>query len=205
MSKPWLQLASLVTLTLVSTQASAQTYRCVSGGTTYIADRPCQPVSPQSNKLVSVGSLKSPSTYTSSQSSYYRGSSQLEQAPAHQKYLSGACASMADAIRTAPTRGINYQVISDLRREYDQKCKEEDRLARTQTYEDERRESAEKVKQLESAKDARTAHAQVEAQCNAMREVLASKRAKFDSMTPGEKTNFQTLQSSFNDRCVKPH
>ncbi|MGE5452307.1 MAG: hypothetical protein ACM3VZ_10770 [Acidobacteriota bacterium] len=112
---------------------------------------------------------------------------------------------MSDAIRTAPTRGVNYQVINDLRREYDQKCKEEDRLARTRTYEDERRESSEKTRRLESAQETRSAQLQIEAQCNAMREVLGAKRAKMDSMTPGEKANFQTLQSSFNDRCVRPH
>ncbi|HET8871682.1 MAG TPA: hypothetical protein VFM48_14640, partial [Aquabacterium sp.] len=110
-----------------------------------------------------------------------------------------------DAIRTAPSRGVNYQVIGDLRAEYDQKCREEERAARKQANDDDRLEREKNTAQIYAAQQARSEQARAEAQCQAMREVLASRRANVDRMSPGEKSNFQTLQASFNDRCVKPH
>lgn len=205
MSRPWLLLANFVVVAFSATPACAQMYRCYNTGATYLSDKPCAPTAPKVDKLVSVGPLRTEPARTYSSSSYYRGSNQLEKAPAHQKYLSGTCSSMADAIRTAPTRGVNYQVINDLRAEYENKCREEDRLARTQAYEEERQASREKMKSLNAVNEAKDASARTEAQCNAMRDVLANKRQKMDGMTPGEKTNFQTLQTSFNDRCVRPH
>lgn len=111
---------------------------------------------------------------------------------------------MADAIRTAPTRGVNYAVIRDLNREYDDKCREDDRLARTQAYEDEQQERQARQASLDGVKIARQEMARNNEQCNAMREILNTKRQTVSNMTPGEKTNFQTLETNFNDRCVKP-
>ena len=111
---------------------------------------------------------------------------------------------MADAIRTAPIRGVNYSVIRDLTREYDDKCREEDRLARSQSYDDEQQERQARLASLDGAKIARQENARANEQCNAMREVISAKRQTMTRMTTGEKANFQTLEASFNDRCVKP-
>lgn len=184
--------------------ASAQMYRCMLNGSSYISDRPCTAVPQRVDKLGSIGPERTPSPYSSgSYGSTYRSSRDLEKAPSHQKYLSGACASMADAIRTSPARGINYQVIRELRTEYDEKCREEDRAARAQAYEDERRIHDERATSLTAANRARDEQARSNAQCQAMRDILITKRQKVDTMTPGEQANFQTLQTSFNDRCVK--
>lgn len=109
---------------------------------------------------------------------------------------------MADAIRTAPTRGVNYSVIRDLNREYDEKCREEDRLARSQTYDDEQQARQARQASLDGAKIARQENARTQEQCNAMREVISTRRQTLSRMTPGEKANFQTLEASFNERCV---
>jgi len=194
---------ALMALGISATTANAQMYRCINGSTSFYSDRPCATQSPKVDKLVSVGPLQSPqrtpSEYRSS--NYYPS---MEGAPKHQKYLSGACASMADAIRTAPTRGVNYSVIRDLNREYDEKCREEDRLARSQSYDDEQQARQARQASLDGAKIARQENVRTQEQCNAMREVISTKRQTLSSMTPGEKSNFQTLEASFNERCVKP-
>lgn len=190
-------------MSIGATTAYAQMYRCTNGATSYYTDRPCTTQSAKVDKLVAVGPLPSPQrTPSAYRSSNYSPS--MEGAPKHQKYLSGACASMADAIRTAPMRGVNYTVVRDLNREYDEKCREENRLARSQTYDDEQQERQARQASLDGAKIARQENARTHEQCNAMREVIATKRQAIPRMTPGEKTNFQTLEASFNDRCVKP-
>ncbi len=110
---------------------------------------------------------------------------------------------MLDAIRTAPTRGLKNDVIRDLNREYEQKCYEEDRMARRKVYEQNGEESRQKVGSYMASDKAKDELARLQPQCSAMRDVLASKRRQLDTMKPGERANFDTLEKSFNDRCIR--
>lgn len=194
------------TLALFATTSSAQMYRCVNGGSSYYSDRPCMSAAPKVDKFGSLGPVtetsSSSSSYRESSSRYYREPSQ-ERAPDYQKYLSGTCASMLDAIRTAPSRGLKYDVIRDLRNEYEQKCYEEDRMARRKQYEESGEESRQKAGTYVAADKAKQELARLQTQCNAMRDVLASKRRQLDTMKPGDRANFDTLEKSFNDRCIR--
>ena len=109
---------------------------------------------------------------------------------------------MLDAIRTAPARGLRNDVIRDLSREYEQKCYEEDRMARRKVYEENREESRQKVGSYMAADKAKDELARLQSQCNAMRDVLANKRRQLDTMKEGDRANFDTLEKSFNERCV---
>lgn len=182
----------------------AQMYRCVNGASSYYSDRPCTSAPPKVNKFSSVGPVSetSSTSYRDGYPRHYREAGQ-ERAPEYQKYLSGTCASMLDAIRTAPARGLRNDVIRDLSREYEQKCYEEDRMARRKVYEENREESRQKVGSYMAADKAKDELARLQSQCNAMRDVLANKRRQLDTMKEGDRANFDTLEKSFNERCVR--
>lgn len=195
-----------LTLAALASASSAQMYRCVNGGSSYYSDRPCMTSAPKVDKFGSLGPVtetsSSSSSYRDSSSRYYREPSQ-ERAPEYQKHLSGTCASMLDAIRTAPSRGLKYDVIRDLRNEYEQKCYEEDRMARRKQYEESGEDSRQKAGSYVAADKAKQELARLQTQCNAMRDLLASKRRQLDTMKPGDRANFDTLEKSFNDRCIR--
>jgi len=79
-------------------------YTCTSNGRTYASSHPCP-----SSGMVYYG----PAT-TTTQSSESRVA-KIDQAPDTLKYLSPRCASLNDAIRTAPARGLKYETISEMR------------------------------------------------------------------------------------------
>lgn len=94
--------SSLLTLVLLPTLAHAQAYRCSSNGTTYYSDRPCAGESHRTN-IGSLGPLQNP-TASNYPSSYSRPLPSAPRPPDHTKYLNSECASIAEAIRTAPHR-----------------------------------------------------------------------------------------------------
>src|SRR5688500_17682887 len=97
--------------------AQAQTiHRCTHGGTTYLSDRPWVAGTPA--KLGSMG----PATPRSRDLPTASYSPSVGKAPEHLGYLSPQCASLNDAIRTAPARGLGHREQADLRNEYRQKC-----------------------------------------------------------------------------------
>ncbi|RYY89389.1 MAG: DUF4124 domain-containing protein [Chitinophagaceae bacterium] len=178
------------------TASLAATYRCTNGTTRYYSDKPCP-----SGDLRFMG----PSGDSSSSRSSYRNYHNPEavvRAPEHMKYLSGECAQLNDAIRTAPTRGIGRGVINELRMEYDRKCGDEDRDARSQL-----RDDADQIRSQRRADQAAKQRALLEAdakaeQCNAMRDVIQSRRRRLDTMAPRDVAAFHDAEIAFNERCL---
>jgi hypothetical protein len=122
------------------------------------------------------------------------------QAPAHLKYLSPRCASLNDAIRTAATRGLKYDTVSQMQREYSQECAENEAEAYTKLSQ-ERRDSKERVveaKRAESLNKERTLIQ--EQQCGESKRILYSKRARKD-LTDGEKADLQRFEENYRSRC----
>jgi hypothetical protein len=190
----WLLLAALL---CVAPGALSQTvYRCSNGTSTYLSDRPC--VGGPPGKLGSLGPAPAPARRDYAAPSYIPP---VGKAPDHLGYLSPQCASLNDAIRTGPARGLGSQAMSDLRHEYRNKCDEDESAARQRLSQDKRaqRDETRARQQAEQAEQQRAATSRE--QCGELLRILHAKRKQFDAMTPGEKTDFQRFEANYNGRC----
>ena len=183
-------IALVASLMLISGSVAAQSrYACSSNGKTYQSTQPC----PGSSGLVYYGP-------TASQHSYEAPIPKVGQAPANLKYLSARCASLNDAIRTAPARGLKYDTISQMNREYSQECSESESEAST-------RMSQERRDQKQQLNDAKVTASQEkeraslrEQQCGESKRILYTKRARTD-LTEGEKSELRRFEENYRSRC----
>ena len=193
----WRLVMSLIGLVIASAsgQAGAQVYRCSNGGSTYLSDRPCSGA--PAGRLGMVGSSDRSAREPVS-SSYI---APVGKAPEHLAYMSAECASLNDAIRTGPARGLKSSTMSDLNTEYRRKCQEEEsaayqRLARQRSEDRQEKQSREKAFQVQVNEAQRNRE-----QCDELLRILATKRRQVEGMNPGEKADFQRFETSYNARC----
>lgn len=183
-----------------SLSASAATYRCSSAnGQVYYADRPCSGGSPQANGDTRLGSVgpapEAPPpmrTYTPS----------VPKPPEHSKYLTGNCAQMEEAIRTAPARGVQGETLRGLYEEYRNKCEYEVRQAQERVYADKREQDRLRVEQRQMVASQQAEDRRQENQCNNMRAVIADKRANMASLDARQRELLQTMQENYNRSCL---
>jgi hypothetical protein len=122
------------------------------------------------------------------------------QAPAHLKYLSPRCAALNDALRTAQSRGLKYDTIIQMQREYSQECAESESEANAQVWQ-ERKDKKEKLVETRKAENMDRERSQIhEQQCSESKRILYSKRARKD-LTEGEKTDLQRFEENYHSRC----
>lgn len=192
--------SSLLTLVLLPALAHAQAYRCSSNGTTYYSDRPCAGESHRTN-IGSLGPLQNP-TASNYPSSYSRPLPSAPRPPDHTKYLNSECASIAEAIRTAPTRGVRGDVLRGLYDEYSQKCAMEDREARERLNQDRRRDYQNRVAEREQAEQARQQVQKQANQCAGMRDVIGLKRQREHELNAKEISALRDLERNYNQTCL---
>lgn len=185
-------------------QAQTQTmYRCKgSNGTPVLSDRPCAG-DPLPSTQVPDRALPNPPLGYHDPDPYRRRSRQVDRysVPQYYEYLSAGCRQLHDAIRTAPTRGLSYATIGELQKEWAQKCHEDVDLAIRQ-MEMQRLQAVTARRREEQALQAqREAEAQRQAQCGEMRLALKQRRERLDSMTPGERGDFERFERNYAERC----
>ena len=120
------------------------------------------------------------------------------------QYMSAECSAVSEGIRTAPARGLKYDVISQLQREFDGKCSEEQAQARKRLY-DERAQQRNGAQELQQNSQKLSLMSQQEkdrlfAQCAEMRKAIANRKAK-TNMTDGEKNDLVTFEQRYQSRC----
>lgn len=182
-------IALAVPLVSVAVGAQAQSrYTCSSNGRTYQSTQPCP-----GGGLVYYG----PAT---NQQSYEAPIPKVGQAPAHLKYLSPRCASLNDAIRTAPARGLKYDTIGQMRNEYSRECSESENEASAQMSQErgEKKQQTNEVKKAEKLDKERASLR--EQQCGESKRILYSKRARTD-LTEGEKAELRRFEENYHSRC----
>lgn len=175
----------------LSCSAHAATYRCDVGGTLYITDKPCAPTPAGPAPMGAIGP-------TRQLSSYQPRTPGMEQAPEHHRFLSQRCAELNDAIRTAPTRGVGYATVSDLRREYEQKCSEDDQYARRQAGEARRKEREGVQAQRNEAERSRQDAELMLQRCVALRDALRNRRADTDA----DRATKRVAEEAYNSNCL---
>jgi len=180
--------------------ASAQSlYRCKSGNSTYVSDRPC--TTGASSSLGTIG----PQGGNNNNNGWQQPSSTSLQRPPktaeHVGYLSAACADIAEAIRTGPARGVRGDVISGLHEEYRQKCADEDAAARQRLAEDRRNERDTK-RSLQTAAQQQQQQTRIASeQCNELLRILAARRRQAATMSDGERADLQRSETNYAERC----
>jgi hypothetical protein len=188
----------LLVLLSASTSASAQ-YQCRSGNTYYQSSRPCVAAAP-AEPATSFGQLASPPAHAGSRSQI---AYQPRVAPAsdHLRYMSGRCVEIAEAIRTGPSRGVRYDTIGELQREYRAKCGEEDSEARQQASEQQRTEREQRGAARRAERNERDRVAQQSEQCHESLRILHAKRQRIATMNEGEKADLARFEDAYQARC----
>lgn len=175
--------------------ASGQTYRCSSGSTTYLSDRPC--ASNSSNKFGGYGGSRA-----GSGTSYFPPTPGAPKAQAHVKYLGAECGSINEAIRTGPSRGVRRDVIDALQQEYREKCSLEDQDARKQAQEDSAQVVQARLTERDNLKNQKRQAEVRSAQCLGMKDVIGLKRKRESQLNETEVQALRNLEQAYNQRCL---
>jgi hypothetical protein len=177
-------------MTLACAAASAQTnYNCrTQSGVSYQSSAPCP------SGIVIYGAP------TATPQRYETPIPSTGQAPANLKYLSPRCASLNDAIRTAAARGLKYETVSDMRREYSRECAESESDAYSKLSED-RKVAMQQRSEVRNAEKADRERASArDQQCGESKRILLTKRARTD-LTDGEKADLRRFEDNYRSRC----
>ena len=182
-------IALAMSLAGAATGAAAQSrYTCSSNGRTYQSTQPCP-----TGGIVYYGPI-------TNQPSYDAPTQKLAQAPSNLTYLSARCASLNDAIRTGPARGLKYDTLNQMNKEYSRECAENESDANAQMS----RERVDQRQQLNDVKvntklekERATQHEQ---QCGESKRILLTKRARTD-LNEGEKSELRRFEENFRSRC----
>jgi len=185
-------------ISLAALPASAQLYTCVSSsGSAYRTSAPC-PTTDNRQGLVYYGPQE---TYPSRGSTYQP---QASRASEELRYMSAHCASMQEGIRTAGVRGIGSSTVSELRRNFQEECGDEQRRAQRKLYEEknEKRRQQEAEQQSSQKQMAAADHAEKlrHEQCAEMRKAIAARKAR-PNMTEGELGDLVRFEERYANRC----
>lgn len=180
-------------LIIVAFPAFAQLHKCSARGVNYYSDRPCPLIG--KTHIRAIGPAR--------QHSY---SSRLPDAPKaqeHLKYMGSGCASISEAIRTGPTRGVRGDVIRALRAEYSQKCSLEEQDARRLLQQDKSQEQRMKVAERDHAAAEQHETKERRDYCARMRDVIGLKRKREARLNAKEVDALRQLETSYNGRCIE--
>lgn len=207
MSPPILPARSRLTLTrvlaasavlLLTAQAGAQGFRCSSVHGPYLSDRACAIAG--GTRLGSLGPVEAdepPPPRLPLPSP--------ERAPDYLGHMSADCAGLNDAIRTAPLRGLTEATRGELRADYARRCSADEALARQRFDQDLQRQRQRREQQVmlaaQQAERERGEQQRMVLQCGEMRRILAGKHARFDTLSPGERTDLRHFEAIVTERC----
>lgn len=180
---------------MAAAPAQAQAYRCSNGGALYYSDRPCS--GGAAPKMGAFGDARAQNAVP-----VLRTPPRPGKPDEHIKYLNPACADIAEAIRTAPARGVRSDVVSGLRDEYREKCSLQDEEARRQHQQDVQAKYGQQRAEREALAQQREQAQKQAAQCNGMRDVIALKRSREASLNETEIAALRSLEASYNGRCL---
>jgi hypothetical protein len=183
----FIALTAIVFAATPAAQAQSR-YACTVNGRTVISTQPCP-----SSGIVYYGPAPAKPVYEAPLPP-------SRPAPVVLRYLSPRCASLNDALRTAGTRGLKYDTVNQMQREYAEQCSENESEAYSQIAQ-ERKDNKKKLtesKEAERLDQERSAIQQQ--QCAESKRILYNKRARKD-LTEGEKADLQRFEDNFHNRC----
>ena len=188
--------ATIAALAAAPTASAQSLYRCKSGNSTYVSDRPC--TTGAASSFGTIGPQSNNNTYQQPSSTYVQRPPKTAE---HVSYLSSACADIAEAIRTGPARGVRGDVINGLHEEYRQKCADDDAAARQRLAEDRRNERDAKRSVQTAAQQQQQQTRIASEQCNELLRILAARRRQTATMNDGERADLQRSETNYAERC----
>jgi hypothetical protein len=191
-----------VAFACVVAPAAAQ-YRCPSAnGGTYVSSTPCQ--SGTQARAAAAGSRSSNGIRyfgpAESESRYQPRPPSIGEAPAQLKYMSPRCSALNDALRTAPARGLNYETVTKMRKDYRAECAEDEQEAHGRLSQEMRDKSLQKSETKLSEARQRERTALQQEQCGESKRILKIKQARTDLST-GEKAELERFEANYRGRC----
>lgn len=183
---------------LIPVSADAQQYRCTEGGRVVLSDRPC--AGSPSGKLGVIGPTVSEPRYSGNMQHFIVPASKAAE---HTSFLGSQCASLIEAIRTAPARGVKGTVVSELQAEYYKKCAEEDRQARQRLSEQQQSERDKQRSVLESRGAERSAQQRSKEACTSMLDAIQGRRKRLNPKDQAEVDSLAGLERRFDAECVR--
>ena len=186
--------AAAALIAIAAPAAFGQTlYRCTSSTGTQVSDRPCD-TSTQTT-------LKTYGPAPASSATPPNHVPMINRGPEILPYLSPECASLNDAIRTGPARGLKGQAMSDLMLDYRKRCSEDEQLAH-QKLRQSRSDDRQQRQLAQAAQNAEQARAKLSVeQCSEMLGTLAARRKRAATMTPGERNDLDLFEANYKARC----
>ncbi len=190
-------LALLAVLASMPAQVAAQsTFKCQSASGIYYSDRPCAPDA-KTAEVTSTLPKPVPSPLA------------LDTRTAFLAYLSSECRQLNDTLRALQAARpsvrseweLHRQRVSDALERYRGRCLEEERYALQRVSEADRLQREQQRSALVAKQAEKERAATDKAQCAEMRAIRDAKRQRLDSMTPGERSDFERFQSAFSSRC----
>jgi hypothetical protein len=189
----WVPILALAMGAFACSAGAQVRYQCrTATGSMYLSDRPCGMATP-SSPPVYYGPTEQPRIYTPPPPG-------IGEAPEYITYMSPRCSALNDALRTAPARGLDSRTQSEMRRNYQRECAEDEADARSR-WAHERGEKKQMARsEAESARRAQERTKLQQEQCAESRRILVTKRQRTD-LTEGERTELQRFEANYKARC----
>jgi hypothetical protein len=187
-----LMVAGLTLLAASAVHAQRTTYRCTVDGRQTLSDRPCE--TRASTSLTVVGPLRDRPQTMSSEPTTRRAAEYLD-------YLSPHCSELNEGLRNGPARGLGSRALDELRRSYNELCRDDDQQARRRFAEEQA--SRREIRAQDQAAERRERDQKrlsIE-QCDEMYRILHGKRPKLPTMSPGERADFHRFEANWQARC----
>lgn len=185
-------IATLALLACTDAFAQRTMYRCSVDGHATLSDKPC--TGRPSTSLTAVGPQRDRPTYSSADVATGRAAEYLD-------FMSPACAELNEGMRNGPARGLGSRAMSELQRSYRERCSEEEQVARRRLGDEQSRRRDERNRDLAAERSERERLKLSREQCDEMYRILHVRRPKVPSMTPGERSDFQRSESTWQARC----
>lgn len=180
-------------LTGFETQAQRTMYRCTTDGRASLSDRPCE--GRPATGLASIGPVREArSGQSPSWGSPQKASDFLD-------HLSPLCAELNEGLRNGPGRGLGHTAMSELRTSYRERCSDDEQAARKRLAEEQSKHRDARESAL-AADRREIAHVKLSReQCDEMYRIAAARRKKLDTMSGGEREDFERFQANWKSRC----
>lgn len=175
--------------------AAQSTYKCSTSGSTYYSDRPC----PADTKAAAV-TLPQP---VPSQPA-------VDLRTEYIAYLGPECRSLKESInalqgaRSSGLRSdweLKRRQMADLLERYRGQCLEQERRALSRVHELDQAQRAQQRAAFVQKQAEQERQAAEKDQCLEMRRIRQGKRQRLDSMSAGEKADFERFEAAFVARC----
>ena len=177
------------------TAAAAQTtYNCTLNGRSWQSAQPCDFNSPPRAVITPRSEPRLPPLPGEIRP--------LDNAPEYLKFESPRCAELSEGVRTGASRGLSRAAQGELQEAYLRQCADEESRARNLLQDERNRQRDARDRERRAARLERDREKLNREQCAEMKRILQSKRQRLETMTDGERGDFERFEATWRARCA---